>query len=193
MAQGFKVIARVAKTHGIKGEVVAVPANGLPPVLSQGLKVAVVPPILRGERWHEVLECESAETGQLIALSGITTTNDAHELVGKYLLAEASELEVSEELDELEEIVGLEVIDERLGSLGHVSEILVGSVQDILVVESERGEVMIPMVDELIWYAEDEQSLESSIPVGLAPWDQSSLGEPSDETSAQDTQESEGA
>lgn len=193
MAQGFKVIARVAKTRGIKGEVVAVPANGLPPVLSQGLKVAMVPPVLRGERWHEVLECESTETGQLIALSGITTTNDAHELVGKYLLAEASELEASEELDELEDLVGLEVIDERLGSLGRVSEILVGSVQDILVVESERGEVMIPMVDELIWYAEDEEFLESAIPVGLAPWDQSSLAEASEETAAQDAHESEEA
>lgn len=171
MAQGYRVIARVVKTHGIKGEVVAVPANGLPPVLSQGLEVAIVPPALRSDRWHSVKSVETSEAGQLVSLTGINNTSEAHELVGRYLLAKSDGLEAVAEQDDLEELVGLEVIDERLGSLGHVSEILLGSVQDIAVVSSERGETMIPLVDELIWYSEDETSLECAIPKGLAPWD----------------------
>lgn len=154
----------------------AVPANGLPPVLATGMQVCVVPPALRGPRWHKVKDVESADTGQLILLSDCESTNAAHELVGKYLLAQADSIAFDEEYEELDELVGLEVVDERLGLLGTVSEILTGSVQDILVVSSEHGEVMIPMVDELIWYADNEQSLESSIPVGLAPWDGSEAG-----------------
>lgn len=171
MSQGYKVIARVVKTHGIKGEVVAVPANGLPAVLSQGLNVCVLPPSLRGERWHTVTNLETSEAGQLVALSGISQINDAHELVGKYLLAKVSDIELPEYYDELDELMGLEVRDERLGSLGAVTEVLQGSMQDILVVTSERGETLIPAVEDLVWYADDEQSLISSIPFGLAPWD----------------------
>lgn len=88
MSRGYRCIARVEKTHGIKGEVVAVPANGLLPVLTEGLEVCVVPPLLRKNRWHNVVKVDSfGANGQLISLSDVTTTNDAHELVGKYLLA----------------------------------------------------------------------------------------------------------
>lgn len=171
MALGFTCIARVAKTHGIKGEVVAVPANGLPAVLSEGQTVAVVPPALKGSRWHTIESVETSDAGQLIALSGITTTSEAHDIVGKYLLAKLDELDLDDDVQEYLDLIGLEVVDERLGSLGTVSEILEGSVQDILVVQSERGETMIPLVDDLVWYSDDESFLECSIPQGLASWD----------------------
>lgn len=171
VALGYRCIARVVKTHGIKGEVVAVPADGLPPVLSQGLKVALVPPVLKQNRWHTVGHVETSDAGQLVAFDGISTTSEAHELVGKYVLAQADGLEELDEFDELEALMGLEVIDERLGLLGTVSEVLEGSVQDILVVRSEQGETMIPLVEELVWYSETEDYLESALPQGLAPWD----------------------
>lgn len=171
MAQGYRCIARVVKAHGIHGEVVAVAAHGLPAVLTPGLNVAVVPPQLKSERWHTVAGVETTEAGQLVSFADISETNAAHELVGKYLIARVSDVPDLEAADELEQLCGLEVVDERLGLLGVVTEILEGPVQDILVVAGERGETMIPAVDELVWYADDEKSLESSIPVGLAPWD----------------------
>lgn len=173
MAQGYKRIARVVKTHGIKGEVVAVPAGGLPPVLSQGLEVCVVPPLLRGERWHTIEDIETSDAGQLIALSGVSDTTAAHELVGKYLLAQIDALENLDEIETYDDYLGLDVIDERLGLLGSISEIMVGSVQDVLVVQGEKGETLIPDVDEFILgFNDDESALLVQIPVGLAPWDE---------------------
>lgn len=173
MAQGYKRIARVVKTHGIKGEVVAVPAGGLPPVLSQGLEVCVVPPLLRGERWHTIEDIETSDAGQLIALSGVSDTTAAHELVGKYLLAQIDALETLDEIETYDDYLGLDVIDERLGLLGSISEIMVGSVQDVLVVQGEKGETLIPDVDEFILgFNDDESALLVQIPVGLAPWDE---------------------
>lgn len=173
MALGFRCIARVTKTHGIKGEVVAVPAGGLPPVLSQGLEVCVVPPLLRGERWHTIEDVETSDAGQLIALSGVSDTTAAHELVGKYLLAQIDALENLDEIETYDDYLGLDVIDERLGLLGSISEIMVGSVQDVLVVQGEKGETLIPDVDEFILgFNDDESALLVQIPVGLAPWDE---------------------
>lgn len=175
MSLGYRIIARVEKTHGIKGEVVAVPASGLLPVLTPGLSVCVVPPLLKGSRWHDVLSADTLGTGQLISLSGVTSTNQAHELVGKYLLVRSDSVEIAEDttLDDYEDLIGLEVIDERLGSLGEVTEIQLGAVQDILCVSSDKGETLIPMVEELVWYSDDETHLESALPYGLAPWDTS--------------------
>lgn len=173
MAQGYKRIARVVKTHGIKGEVVAVPAGGLPPVLSQGLEVCVVPPLLRADRWHNVEDVETSEAGQLIALSGVDDTTAAHELVGKYLLAKLDALESLEEMETFDDYLGLDVIDERLGLLGSISEIMVGTVQDVLVVQGDKGETLIPDVDEFVLgFNDDESALLVQIPFGLAPWDE---------------------
>ena len=70
----YRCIARVVKTHGRQGEVVTVPVHGLPPVLREGMTVAVVPPPLKGTRWHEVLSCEEGgRSGQRAALSGVST------------------------------------------------------------------------------------------------------------------------
>lgn len=46
----YRVIARVVKAHGKKGEVVTVPVHGLPSLMHEGLSVCVVPPRLKGPR-----------------------------------------------------------------------------------------------------------------------------------------------
>lgn len=173
MALGYRRIARVAKTHGIKGEVVAVPAGDLPAVLTPGLEVCIVPPALAGSRFHEVLDVETSDAGQLISLSDISSTSEAHEIVGKYLLAKEEDLnsELLDEKDAFDDLLGLEVIDERLGLLGVADSWMLGSVQDILVVSSDKGETLIPWVEELIWLSDDESHLECELPRGLVSWD----------------------
>lgn len=173
MALGFRCIARVTKTHGIKGEVVAVPVGDLPAVLTAGLEVCIVPPALKGTRWHTIEDVQTSDAGQLIELSDISTTTQAHELVGKYFLARVSDIpeNLIADQDEYDDVLGLEVIDERLGSIGIAQSWMLGPVQDILVIESQKGETLVPWVDELIWLSDTEDHLESSLPVGLVPWD----------------------
>lgn len=174
MASGYRRIARVAKAHGTKGEVVAVPAGGLPPVLAEGLEVCVVPPALKGPRWHVVEDVESEASGQLIALSGVTDLGSARELAGKWLLARESDLPRDLAAHDAERLEGREVEDERLGSLGHITEVMFGPANDVWVVESDRGETLIPVVDAYVTDVPSSGPIPVSIPRGLAPWDDGS-------------------
>ena len=169
VAAGYRLIARVAKAHGTKGEVVAVPAGGLPPVLSVGLRVAIVPPALKGSRWHTVTGVETGPAGQLVSLSGVTNLGDARELAGKSILALETDLPEGLEMHDPERLCGREVVDERLGSLGLIDEVMVGPANDVWVVSCERGETLVPVVEEMLRGVDKDGVIHVDIPVGLAP------------------------
>ena len=174
VAAGYRLIARVVKTHGTKGEVVAVPAGGLPPVLSAGLRVAVVPPALKGKRWHKVVDVETSPAGQLVALSGIRSLGDASELTGKYLIAVEDDLPDDLELHDPQQLCGREVVDGRLGLLGTIDEVMVGPANDVWVVQGDLGETLVPVVEEMLDGVDEDGTIYVNIPVGLAPWDDGS-------------------
>ena len=163
MATGYRVIARVAKAHGSKGEVVAVPAGGLPPLLSEGLQVAVVPPELKGSRWHTVEAVENIGSARAIA--------------GKSLLAAECDLPADLAAHDPERLVGRAVTDARLGSLGTITDVMLGPANDVWVVTGERGETLVPAVFQIVGEVTyGEVPIEVRLPVGLAPGDDG-LGE----------------
>lgn len=171
MASGYRRIARVAKAHGTKGEVVAVPAGGLPPVLAEGLEVCVVPPALKGPRWHVVEDVETESSGQLVSLSGISDLGSARSLAGTWLLAREADLPRDLAAHDAERLEGREVEDERLGSLGHITDVMFGPANDVWVVESDRGETLIPVVDACVLDVPSAGPISVRVPRGLAPWD----------------------
>ena len=68
--------------------------------------------------------------------------------------------------------MGRLVVDERLGELGRITEVMSGPANDVWVVDGERGETLIPVVEEMIVDFEPGDSpIGVSIPAGLAPWD----------------------
>ena len=151
MRDRFRVIARVQKAHGRKGEVVTVPVHGLPSLMREGLEVAVVPPPLRGDRWHTVLSAfDDDRTGSLVLLSDVSSIADAEELVGSHLLARGADLPGDLALHDPERLVGRLVRDERDGSCGVIEEVMVGPANDVWVMRGERGELLVPVVDEVV-------------------------------------------
>ena len=138
MRDRFRRIARVEKTHGRHGEVVTVPAHGLPSLVDVGLKVAVVPPVLRGTRWHRVLSCRSdGRSGDLVALDGV------------------------ESLD------GAEERDERTGARGVIDEVMVGPANDVWVLRGELGELLLPVIPDVVDHVPSDGDIEIRIPAGL--------------------------
>lgn len=175
MAAGYRVIARVAKAHGSKGEVVAVSAGGLPPLLSEGMRVAVIPPALKGSRWHVVESVETSGAGQLVRLSGVDGIGEARAIAGKSILAAEADLPEDLAAHDPERLVGREVTDVRLGSLGTIVEVMLGPANDVWVVEGERGETLVPAVPEIVGEVTyGDAPIEVSLPVGLAPGDDGS-------------------
>lgn len=163
------------KSHGTKGEVVTVPVNGLPLLLHEGLEVAIVPPPLRGSRWHTVRRVSAGGSGQLAALSGVRDLAGARDLVGSTLLARETDLPEDLLLHDPVSLVGLAVRDARLGELGLIEEVMQGPANDVWVVRGESGEVLVPVVDEVVLgivEEADEDVIEVELPRGLAPWDE---------------------
>lgn len=168
MRDRFRRIARVEKTHGRHGEVVTVPVHGLPSLVGVGLEVAVVPPMLRGTRWHRVLSCRSdGRSGDLVALDGVESLDGAEELVGKWLLAREADLPAGFELHDAPRLVGRAVRDERTGACGVIDEVMVGPANDVWVLRGELGELLLPVIPDVVDHVPCEGDIEIRIPAGL--------------------------
>jgi 16S rRNA processing protein RimM len=120
------------------------------------MHVALVPPQLKRDRFHTVLDASEGDAGQLVALSGSRSMTDAESLVGSYVLALMDELPEQVELMDDSWLEGREVVDETRGSLGHIVEVLRGPANDAWVIQGPEGEVIIPVVDHLLVDVPDE-------------------------------------
>ena len=170
MRERYRTIARVAKAHGRRGEVVTVSVHGLPSLVREGLEVAVVPPELAGSRWHVVTSCGTDDRGgQLVALSGVGDIASAETLVGKFLLARRDDLPADLELHDPRALIGREVVDGRLGELGAIAEVMRGPANDVWVVRGPAGETLLPVVDEVVGEVPDQGPIVVRVPAGLEP------------------------
>ena len=166
MRARYKTIARVAKTHGKRGEVVTVPVHGLPPMLREGLRVAIVPPALGNDRWHVVEDASDGGSGQLVAFEDVTTIGDADELVGRFVLANVDDLPDDIEMLDVRVVLDRDVVDERLGALGSVVEIMVGPANDVWLIDGPYGEVMLPVIPEVVLDVPDSGPIVVRAPKG---------------------------
>ena len=127
-----------------------VPVHGLPPLLREGMEVAIVPPPLKESRWHTVRSVQSAAHGQLVALSDVDDIGGAEALIAKTLLADVSDLPDDYLMHDIDAIIGRDVTDEVHGPLGSITEVLSGTAQDVWVVQGPYGEVLMPAIDEFV-------------------------------------------
>lgn len=168
MRKHWRAIAQIVKTHGKRGEVVTVPVHSLPSLIAEGMTVVPVPPALKGSRKLLVISVESDDReGSLVTFEGVTTISYAEELVGKTLLVEEDCLPENFGLVNTSLLMGREVIDVEHGSLGEITEVLVGPTQNVWVIDGSFGQVMMPAVDEFIVEAPVEGPITVSIPQGL--------------------------
>ena len=172
MRDRFRCIARVEKTHGRRGEVVTVPVHGLPSLVREGLEVAVVPPALRGSRWHVVAACAAdGRHGSLVALDGVRDLDAAESLVGRFLLARVSDLPDDLSLHDAGRLVGRTVRDAETGDEGVIDEVMTGPANDVWVVRGERGELLLPVIEQVVSSVPETGAIEVSVPAGLV-WEE---------------------
>lgn len=169
MVKEYRSIARIQKTHGRNGEVVAVPTHGLPLLLHEGLAVAIVPPALKGSRFHVVKKVADGGAGQLVLFDDVRSLGEASELVGKTVLACVDDLPYDLALHDVDALSGRTVTDVRMGAIGTISGLMRGPANDIWIVQGNRGEVLIPVVDSMIRCVPKEGAIEVELPRGLVP------------------------
>lgn len=144
-----------------------VPVHGLPPLLHEGLEVSIVPPTLKGPRSRVVTSVSGDEGGMLVSLRGVDDLNAAEHLVGRTLLARWDDLPDGFELHDADALVGREVQDARFGDLGSITEVMRGPANDVWVVEGPRGEVLLPVVNEVVSSVPPTGPIQVSAPEGL--------------------------
>lgn len=145
-----------------------VPVHSLPSLIAEDMTVVPVPPALKGPRKFSVISVESDDReGSLVTFEDVTTISDAEELVGKTLLVEEDCLPENFGLVNASLLVGREVRDTEHGSLGEITEVLVGPTQNVWVIEGSYGQIMMPAVEEFIHEAPVEGPITVSIPQGL--------------------------
>lgn len=179
-------IAALLSAKTKEGGLSVKPTEGLPFLLTEGMDVTFVPPILRFPRSSKVARVEHPAPGKyLVYFEKVTTRSDAEELEGHYCLVRTEDL--PDDFDESGElqVVGFLVMDSVFGELGTVARIEENPAHPLLVVEpleeqesfenqkssedqKSFSEVLIPVVDAFIdEIDEDDRIIYVSVPDGL--------------------------
>lgn len=168
---GYINVARISRTHGKKGEVVAVALDGLPFCLKPGMRVCLTPPDLETDRFCTVTSVGEQEP-PLVAFSCACDLNAAERLVGKLVLARCEDVPEYVEEREFLDCVGCEMVDETRGLVGEISELMLLPANDVWVVQSEKyGEFLVPVLEEVVLELPEDESGQVMVrlPRGILP------------------------
>lgn len=170
-------VAKLTETKARSGGLVARCAAGLPFLLSEGLEVAFVPPVLDAPRRGRVTSVRPlSEDEAAVTFDSVDSIDVAEQLVGCCCLVRRSSLS-ADELRALEEaeldLTGFAVVDAAAGRIGTVSRIIENPGQSLLVVDRAGGadassEALIPFVEDLVACIDvDARRIDVALPEGL--------------------------
>jgi 16S rRNA processing protein RimM len=158
----------VVRTHGMKGQVIAFFDVDFPEDY-EDLKSLF---LLLGGRlvpfFVERVELQANSKG-ILKFEDLNTLEEAERLKGVELyLPLASLPELDEDQFYFHEVVGYTVVDEALGELGTVKAFYDMEYQDLLAMDYQGHEVLIPVQDEIVLHADKEaRVLHVNLPEGL--------------------------
>ncbi|KUK11430.1 MAG: Ribosome maturation factor RimM [Clostridia bacterium 41_269] len=144
-------VAKVINTHGIKGEVKAVPLSDFKDRYQQLKEVFIKekneysPLNLEKVRWHK--------GNLLLKFKEISSINEAELLKGNYIFINRSDaVELPKDTYYIFEIVGLEVYDaENNVKLGIVTEVLQTGANDVYIIKDSSGrELLVPALKKVV-------------------------------------------
>jgi 16S rRNA processing protein RimM len=147
MPAPYRRLGRITKVHGTQGEVWIAPREDLSSSFLTSHPVWIVPPATSGATARSITDVRPGPKGWLIRIGGIADAAQAHEVVGRYLLAAGDE-PPAEGADEL---IGLDVHDAERGYIGTVTEVIETGANDVLVLhDGPFGEVLVPVIETVI-------------------------------------------
>ena len=139
----FLDCGQIVNTHGVRGEMRIVPWADSPDFLC-GFSTLYVD---GGAK--KVVSSRVHKGSVIVKLDGVDTVEQAMALKGRTVQIRRADARLPEGAFFLEDIIGLDVVDEAGQKLGVLREVLSPSIQQVYVVEGER-EILIPAVPEFI-------------------------------------------
>lgn len=143
------LVGKVVGVHGIRGHLKVRPLTEDSDSLLSASRVWLETDGVSGE--YQPLSVKFHKGSWLVQLAGVDDRTQAESLRGSMvsmLLPELPELETDEHY--WHQLEGAEIVDEQLGSIGRLKRLLATPAHDIYEVHGPFGEVMIPVVDEMI-------------------------------------------
>ena len=160
----FISVARIIKTHGVKGEISVRPDMALSLDFLLEIPIRILPPRVNSDELR-VTGIRPGPKGPLLKLSGIDSIDIASQLRGLQIAVRESDLPDEWTQTEFDPL-GSVIIDEVRGELGTVKEVIITGANDVWVVASEETEVLIPVIDEVVLQIDEENAV---IQVKLLP------------------------
>lgn len=135
----------IVKPRGLSGEVVVRPYNEFSTSIRADLPVVIS---CRGEKFPAKIECVKKNNSKVwVKLEGIDDRDQAEDLRNSEILSEFRNLPEKQDGEfYVFDLVGLNVIDADNKIFGKVKEVLNFPANDVLVVEYDEGEILVPFV-----------------------------------------------
>ena len=167
----FANLGRIRKSIGTSGQVLADFATNLDAAISAteliGLHIWITPPPLE---WRDgcIVEADERADGYVLRFEGLEDVDIAKQLAGANIVIDAKDMRTEWQAADAADGCGLAVHDTRYGDVGVVREVLATGANDVWVLDGPYGEVLIPVIDEVI-IAQDTiaRTATTTIPNGL--------------------------
>lgn len=137
-------IGRVLAPHGIRGELKVEPLTDFPERFERGSRfwLAGIERTVERGRWQA--------RSVILKLAGIDNRDDAEKLRDEALTVPAIANLTDEGAYYIHDIIGLRVEDSGGDTLGVVKEVLTTGANDVYVVHGDRGELLLPALDDVV-------------------------------------------
>jgi 16S rRNA processing protein RimM len=165
------VVGRVAKAHGVTGELVVEIRTDDPDSRFAAGSSLRGRPSRGGPESRYLVESVRDHGGRLLVrLEGVADRNAAESLKGTVFLVDTAELPPIEDPDEFydHQLEGLQVVTTSGAVVGTVAEVLHTAAGELLAVRTDDGEVLVPFVGAIVTSVSlAEQRIEIDPPDGL--------------------------
>jgi 16S rRNA processing protein RimM len=165
------VVGRVAKAHGIAGEVIVEVRTDDPDIRFVAGSSLRGRPSRGGPESRYVIESVRDHGGRLLVrLGGVVDRNAAESLKGTLFVVDSEDLPPIEDPDEFydHQLEGLHVVTTTGTAVGSVAEVLHTAAGELLSVRTEEGEVLVPFVSAIVTSVSlADQTIEIDPPEGL--------------------------
>ncbi len=143
MASRFLEAGRIVATHGVRGAMrIEVWCDSVDFLLG-------VDRLFIDGQEHKLLTASAHKQQLLCTIEGVNSLDEAIKLKGKVVSVSRKDVQPEPGKFFIADLIGLEVRDVKLGTLGVLKDVLVLPANNVYVVEGEK-KYMIPAVDEFI-------------------------------------------
>jgi 16S rRNA processing protein RimM len=141
----------VMRPHGIAGEVVVDLKNDLLELVSEAMTLRTTSASGGGELTLTVERVRQHKGRLIIAFKGLRTRDDAEELRSRTIWMTRDQIgPLGEDRWYVEDLIGLTVLTDDDEELGKLVDVMHQGAGDIFVVETESGELLLPVIDDVI-------------------------------------------